>query len=73
MNGTGKVMMDLNYKYISFTGPNLLGAELLLDFPIDDHEPLSLQERTVINEALNTTELTENEIYDIISGLESID
>ena len=48
-------------------GPNLLGAELLLDFPIDDHEPLTLQERTVINEALNTTELTENEIYDIIS------
>ena len=53
-------------------GPNLLGAELRLDFPIDDHEPLTLQERTVINEALNTTELTENEIYDIISGLESI-
>ena len=53
-------------------GPNLLGAELLLDFPIDDHEPLTLQERNVINEALNTTELTENEIYDIISGLESI-
>ena len=55
-----------------FRGPNLLGAELLLDFPIDDHEPLTLQERTVINEALNTTELTENEIYDIISGLESM-
>ena len=53
-------------------GPNLLGAELRLDFPIDDHEPLTLEERTVINEALNTTELTENEIYDIISGLESI-
>jgi len=53
-------------------GPNLLGAELLLDFSIDDHEPLTLQERTVINEALNTTELTENEIYDIISGLESM-
>jgi hypothetical protein len=53
-------------------GPNLLGAELLLDFPIHDHEPLTLEERTVINEALNTTELTENEIYDIISGLESM-
>jgi hypothetical protein len=39
-------------------GPNLLGAKLLLE--IED-----------INEALNTTELTENEIYDIISGLES--
>ena len=52
-------------------GPNLLGAELLLDFPIDDHEPLSTQEIADINAALNTTELTENEIYDIISGLES--
>ena len=52
-------------------GPNLLGAELLLDFPIDDHEPLSVEEIEDINEALNTTELTENEIYDIISGLES--
>jgi hypothetical protein len=52
-------------------GPNLLGAELLLDFPIDDHEPLTAQEISDINAALNTTELTENEIYDIISGLES--
>jgi len=52
-------------------GPNLLGAELLLDFPIEDHEPLSVEEIADINEALNTTELTENEIYDIISGLES--
>ena len=53
-------------------GPNLLGAELLLDFPIDDHEALTAQEIEDINEALNTTELTENEIYDIISGLESM-
>ena len=52
-------------------GPNLLGAELLLDFPIDDHEPLSAQEIEDINEALDTVDLTENEIYDIISGLES--
>jgi hypothetical protein len=52
-------------------GPNLLGAELRLDFPIEDHEPLSVEEIEDINEALNTTELTENEIYDIISGLES--
>jgi hypothetical protein len=53
-------------------GPNLLGAELLLDFPTDDHEALTTQEIANINEALNTTELTENEIYDIISGLESM-
>ena len=52
-------------------GPNLLGAELLLDFPIEDHEPLSVEEIEDINEALDTVDLTENEIYDIISGLES--
>ena len=52
-------------------GPNLLGAELRLDFPIEDHEALSEQEIEDINEALDTVDLTENEIYDIISGLES--
>ena len=56
----------------STLGPNLLGAELGLDFPIEDHEPLSVQEIEDINEALDTVDLTENEIYDIISGLESI-
>jgi len=78
-NGTGAASyewywqgFDGSQSSSTLRGPNLLGAELLLDFPIDDHEPLTLQERTVINEALNTTELTENEIYDIISGLESM-
>jgi hypothetical protein len=55
----------------STLGPNLLGAELALDFPIEDHEHLSVQEIEDINEALDTVDLTENEIYDIISGLES--
>ena len=78
-NGTGGASyewywqgFDGSQSSSALRGPNLLGAELLLDFPIDDHEPLTLEERTVINEALNTTELTENEIYDIISGLESM-
>ena len=78
-NGTGAASYEWYWQGFdgqqstsALRGPNLLGAELLLDFPIDDHEPLTLQERTVINEALNTTELTENEIYDIISGLESM-
>jgi len=78
-NGTGGASyewywqgFDGSLSTSALRGPNLLGAELLLDFPTDDHEPLSVQEIAVINEALNTTELTENEIYDIISGLESI-
>ena len=78
-NGTGGASyewywqgFDGSLSTSALRGPNLLGAELLLDFPTDDHEALSVQEIAVINEALNTTELTENEIYDIISGLESI-
>jgi hypothetical protein len=78
-NGTGGASyewywqgFDGSLSTSALRGPNLLGAELLLDFPIDDHEALTTQEISNINEALNTTELTENEIYDIISGLESI-
>ena len=78
-NGTGAASYEWYWQGFdgqqstsALRGPNLLGAELLLDFPIDDHEPLTVTERTAINEALNTTELTENEIYDIISGLESM-
>ena len=78
-NGTGGASyewywqgFDGSQSTSALRGPNLLGAELLLDFPIDDHEALTTQEIANINEALNTTELTENEIYDIISGLESI-
>ena len=78
-NGTGGASyewywqgFDGSQSTSALRGPNLLGAELLLDFPIDDHEALTTQEIANINEALNTTELTENEIYDIISGLESV-
>jgi hypothetical protein len=77
-NGTGGASyewywegLDGEQSSFALRGPNLLGAELLLDFPIGDHEPLSTQEILDINEALNTVDLTENEIYDIISGLES--
>jgi hypothetical protein len=77
-NGTGGTSyewywegLDGEQSSFALRGPNLLGAELLLDFPIEDHEPLSTQEILDINEALNTVDLTENEIYDIISGLES--
>jgi hypothetical protein len=77
-NGTGGASyewywegLDGEQSSFALRGPNLLGAELLLDFPIGDHEPLSTKEILDINEALNTVDLTENEIYDIISGLES--
>ena len=53
-------------------GPNLLGAELLLDFPTEDYEVFTLQEIEELNEALGTANLTENEIWDVISGIESV-
>jgi len=51
-------------------GPNLLGAEMALDFPTDDYEPLSTAEIKSINESLGTTNLTESEIWNVVSGLE---
>ena len=51
-------------------GPNLLGAEMALDFSIEDYEPLSAQEIKDINEGLGTADLNESEIWNVISGLE---
>jgi len=51
-------------------GPNLLGAEMALDFPIEDYEPLSAQEIKDMNEGLGTANLNESEIWNVISGLE---
>lgn len=52
-------------------GPNLLGAEMKLQFPTDDYEPLTATEITEINNALGETDLTENEIWSVISGIEA--
>jgi len=52
-------------------GPNLLGAEMKLQFPTDDYEPLTPEEITEINDALGTTDLTENEIWSVVSGIEA--
>ena len=43
-------------------GPNLLGAEMALDFPIEDYEPLSAQEIKDMNKGLGTANLNESEI-----------
>jgi hypothetical protein len=51
-------------------GPNLLGAEMKLQFPTDDYEPLTNEEITEINNALGTSNLTENEIWEVVSGIE---
>ena len=51
-------------------GPNLLGAEMILDFPVEDYEPLSAQEIKDMNEGLGTANLNESEIWNVISGLE---
>ena len=51
-------------------GPNLLGAEMKLQFPTDDYEPLTTTEITEINNALGTNNLTEDEIWKVVSGIE---
>ena len=51
-------------------GPNLLGAEMALDFSVEDYEPLSAQEIKDMNEGLGTANLNESEIWNVISGLE---
>jgi len=55
---------------VAVRGPNLLGAEMALDFPTDDYEALSQTEIEEINEALGTANLTESEIWNVISGIE---
>jgi len=55
---------------VAVRGPNLLGAEMALDFPTDDYEALSQAEIEEINEALGTANLTESEIWNVISGIE---
>jgi outer membrane biosynthesis protein TonB len=55
---------------VALRGPNLLGAEMILDFPIEDYEPLSAQEIKDMNEGLGTANLNESEIWNVISGLE---
>jgi len=55
---------------VAVRGPNLLGAEMALDFPTDDYEALSKTEIEEINEALGTANLTESEIWNVVSGIE---
>jgi len=55
---------------VAVRGPNLLGAELELAFPTDDYEALSQTEIEEINEVLGTANLTESEIWNVVSGIE---
>ena len=78
-NGTGAAAYEWYWEGIdgsestsALRGPNLLGAELLLDFPTDDYEAFTTEEIEELNEALNTVNLTENELWDVISGIEAV-
>jgi outer membrane biosynthesis protein TonB len=44
----------------------------LLDFPTEDYEVFTTEEIEELNEALGTANLSENEIWDVISGMESV-
>ena len=78
-NGTGAAAYEWYWEGIdgsestsALRGPNLLGAELLLDFPTEDYEVFTTEEIEELNEALGTANLSENEIWDVISGMESV-
>ena len=77
-NGTGAASyewywegLDGSQSTSALRGPNLLGAELLMDFPTDDYEVFTTEEIEELNEALGTANLSENEIWDVISGMEA--
>ena len=61
---------DAEQSTSALRGPNLLGAEVVFEYPTEDYEALTQQEQHNINEALGTTNLTESEIWDVISGIE---
>ena len=61
---------DVEHSTSALRGPNLLGAEVMFEYPTEDYQPLTQQEQDNINEALGTTNLNENEIWDVISGIE---
>ena len=77
-NGTGAASyewywegLDGSQSTSALRGPNLLGAELLMDFPTEDYEVFTTEEIEELNEALGTANLSENEIWDVISGMEA--
>lgn len=78
-NGTGANAYDWSWSALegsgsttsSTLGTNLLGAELILEFPTIEYEPLTPEEIEEINNQLDTIDLTENEIWDVISEIES--
>ena len=61
---------DVEQSTSALRGPNLLGAEVVFEYPTEDYEALTITEQQNINEALGTTNLTESEIWDVISGIE---
>jgi hypothetical protein len=78
-NGTGAASyewywegLDGSQSTSALRGPNLLGAELLMDFPTEDYEVFTTEEIEELNEALGTANLSENEIWDVISGMEAV-
>ena len=77
-NGTGAASYEWYWEGLDgsqstsvLRGPNLLGAELLMDFPTEDYEVFTTEEIEELNEALGTANLSENEIWDVISGMEA--
>jgi len=77
-NETGSNMFDWSWSTIDGSGTNngtkasnLLGAELNLEFATEEYEPLTLTQIEEINNVLETTNFSENQISNVISKIEN--
>ena len=77
-HGTGSNTFDWSWSTIDGSGTNngtkasnLLGAELNLEFATEEYEPFTTTQIEEINNVLGTNSLTENQIWNVISRIES--
>ena len=77
-HGTGSNSFDWSWSTVDGSGTNngtkasnLLGAELNLDFATEEYEPFTATQIEEINNVLGTNNLTESQIWNVISRIES--
>jgi hypothetical protein len=76
-HGTGSNSFDWSWSTVDGSGTNngtkasnLLGAELNLEFATEEYEPFTVTQIEEINNVLGTNNLTESQIWNVISRIE---
>ena len=76
-HGTGANTFDWSWSTVDGSGTNngtkasnLLGAELNLEFATEEYEPFTVTQIEEINNVLGTNNLTESQIWNVISRIE---